>query len=262
LKRPKNQLIALEKNILKYRAIEMVLILAYAEDLKNFAKQSYESTVRIAVGIAKVKGENIEVKSSIKTSELWDYYASIGVISPEEAREIDSLISFRNDIGHRVHELVRDIGPHSWIPTTQKYNYNALQKLKHYHREFGDRLGEKHFILCLTGMSFHFSIAERAYEEELKRLNQKIKRQYVLHRKEIDRINKLLRVEAEKLEKLFPDYPLSKNGTDRLTKKGEEICYHLFDQKTELLIVAYLLRMSYSAIATRYKKWALLQSRK
>src|SRR6266446_8994619 len=96
---------ALERNILMYRALEMIIILFEVEHLKEFVVSAVQATdkhrdqskQRIPEG-----SRNIHRKA-------WAALVADGVLTRAESTEIQHLIAYRNDIGHRIHELTYDL---------------------------------------------------------------------------------------------------------------------------------------------------------
>src|SRR5262249_60171051 len=89
---------ALERNILKYRALEMVIILFTAEDLKNFvveaAQHAYNSRDPSGRGCIPEGAKNPYKKAC-------DVLVSDDILSYVESDEIRRLVNYRNDIAHR-----------------------------------------------------------------------------------------------------------------------------------------------------------------
>jgi hypothetical protein len=93
------QLPALERNILKYRAFEMVLVLFRIEHLKNFVLNSVRATYpgRFPPGAKNVY------------RSAWTVLVADGVITQAESSEIQHLVDYRNAIAHNIHHLTSDL---------------------------------------------------------------------------------------------------------------------------------------------------------
>ena len=102
------QLPALEKNILKYRAFEMVMILYYIEDLKSFVLESIKNTDKIMSNYGE-KNKRIPDNSKKKYQKVWAILVSDGIITQEESKDIQRIIDYRNVIGHKIHQLTYDL---------------------------------------------------------------------------------------------------------------------------------------------------------
>jgi DNA-binding NarL/FixJ family response regulator len=59
-----------------------------------------------------------------------------------------------------------------------------------------------------------------------------------------------------------PDHPLNQHDDNRLTKRGIEICYRLFDLGKSDMAIAHLMRLSLEAVKARKKLWLKLGGKK
>ena len=74
------QLPALEKNILKYRAFEMVMILFHIEDLKSFVLKSIKATDEITSKLVE-KNMRIPDNSKMQYQRAWAILVSASLSS-------------------------------------------------------------------------------------------------------------------------------------------------------------------------------------
>jgi hypothetical protein len=99
---------ALEKNVLKLRAFEMVLVLFYAEGLRSFVVGSIRATDRL-----RVPTESAPHRLPDETRKLykkaWQILVDDEILTTEESAEIQALIDYRNVIAHATEELVADV---------------------------------------------------------------------------------------------------------------------------------------------------------
>jgi hypothetical protein len=249
---------ALEQNILKYRALEMVIILFAAEDLKNFV-------VEVARKFRDPSGRKV-IPDGAKNpyKKACHVLVSAGILTDAENDEIRSLANYRNDIAHRIQEFTMDISRnpfveiHADLPSIAKYNYDARRKIKFYRDELVKRIGRQKSYYLFSLEHLFFGAAHKTYEQELRRLRRRIVRQLATRKHEIDGLNEELATIDEVLVNdasaigLCPRQK-KKNGT--LTSRGVEICYQLFDEGKSTLAVAHLLHISYGAAARRRRKW-------
>ncbi len=169
---------ALEKNILKYRAFQMILVLFHAESLKRLIVNSIQETDRLLSEADRKLPEG----SKYTVGKAFQILVEDSVLTADESEEVQRLIDYRNDIGHRIHELTQDIGhpekPDDFLDYVDiKYNYDALQKLKHFRKKIEEGLSGK-YIISLSFDSVSFENSEIAYIEELNRLHDRITRQF------------------------------------------------------------------------------------
>ena len=113
---------------------------------------------------------------------IFQHLESDGTINSKESIEIQNLLDYRNRIAHDIQLLTADIE----IPgrnynfskyLRDKYDYEALGKIKSWEKELPHRLSKK-YILNLSFHALHFEAAEQAYEKELSALEKRINRQY------------------------------------------------------------------------------------
>jgi hypothetical protein len=159
------QLPALEKNVLKYRALQMVLLLQEYEPLKRYVIGSLRASDRLPIDCKKP----LETALNILVSE--------SILAPEEKSHILEFSAFRNRIGHEVHKLVADVSrPDLSFGDTCLHDYWALTKLERLRVKISDGMMSK-FIQQLSFEDLIFEQAELTYKEELARLERKINRQ-------------------------------------------------------------------------------------
>ena len=246
----------LEADILKIRAFEMVLILFYVEDLKQFIIQSLESSLRFtSTAPALPKKGKMEAARKILVAE--------GCISQADSDQILRLVDYRNTIGHQIHALTCDIGAYSELgdfdPKTfqpiRKYDYSAAKSAAQLRRKVSDGMSKK-FSLMLTFNGLRFEAAERIYLAEIKRLKKNVNNG-------IDQLNQTM-AETNAVIKTIPNavfdhaqpgHPrnIRMNGT--LSETGISCVFQLFDAGATPLAVSYLMRLSHRAASNWYKKW-------
>ncbi len=119
---------ALEQNILRYRAIEMVLALFYAEDLRKAIIGCVQTTDRLRNRLDDKVGQHERVPAGAKKplQKALKALAADQVFTEDEMIQIEKLIDYRNDIAHRLEELNADISlPHGLQGTV--YGFALLQ---------------------------------------------------------------------------------------------------------------------------------------
>jgi hypothetical protein len=244
------QLQALERNVLKYRAFEMIIFLSHTEDLKRFVLETIRATnpARIPSGTKR------------PVEKAFAFFVQDGILTKHESADIQGLIDFRNVIGHRVHELTADV---SRDPIAEdfveylgsKYQLSALRKIIGYEQVILERARSK----CIVPLSLDhlvFEAAERVYRRELTRLAKTIRRQNEIRRQQISELNREIQsIDSYILDQVGPYHPLNIARNGALTKRGNDVCFRLFDLKLSDLSVAYLMRISLRAIRVRRRLW-------
>lgn len=183
---------ALEKNILKYRALEMTIILFHAESLKRFIVNSIRATDELHHKFDK-RPQRLPVGTKKVTQKAFKILVQDGILTQDESNELQDLIIYRNDIAHRIHQLTADIvnpgRPEDRLKRLEfKYRYDAIGKFEHYRNKI-ERGVQSRYIISLSLDRAFFETAERTYKEELRRLNKKITRQFEIRKRQIESQN-------------------------------------------------------------------------
>lgn len=195
-------------------------------------------------------------KSRIAISDLVDR----GCLSINEGEELKLLIDYRNDIAHRLYYLIMDLSPeqhdNDFLNIIEKrYKYNALDRLKFFRRELPKRCARR-YVVKPSMHQLSFGALERAYDEDLKALDRIIRRQYSVRRRKMKQLNTELKLEDTGLVgDLHPRVPANFTPAGKLTPRGIEICYRLFDVGKSPLGVAYIMGMTYKSMLNRFKSW-------
>lgn len=295
---------ALERNVLRYRAIETVLYLYFAEDLREFiintalpdadanalgawasgksqqvarllsrlvsdARRDKKLTSEEATQLRALLDEG--GRQSKKLKAAFRHAINVGLLTPTEANEVAELIDYRNDVAHRIHLVMADISRSHYASAYidyagAAYKTDALDRLRRYRKELPDRQRTR-WVHSVSFDFILFDLAESVFEEELKRLERLIERQL----KRANAAHAALSAELDlsgtelvgDLSPRFPPnhYPERYYGDDliasckRLTKRGAEICYRLYDIGKSPLAVAYLMGMSLAATKRRKQSW-------
>ena len=171
MKAPK--LRALEKNVLKYRALQMIMILHAHETLKRRLINSIRTTDRIF----KHTPERLPPGCKKPYEKALQILIDHGILSEIESKHLLEYANFRNTIGHDVHKLLQYItGSDSTNDMTCLYDYYALERLQRYRKKISDGM-MRGFVNEIGFAELIFEQAELTYKEELERLDRKIRRQ-------------------------------------------------------------------------------------
>lgn len=296
---------ALERNILRYRAFEAILYLFYDDEVRAFMMANVYPRATLPPGasiwepreerrltsllshvlmdaetrkLVSAKDSDAlrqtlasEYKQGRQLKTAFGYAIQIGMFSEDEANEVQELLSYRNDIAHRIHMVMADVTRTSWnsdalsfVPPI--YKGDALDRLRRYTKTLWRRSRDK-LITRLSMNRTIFEMAEQVYEAELRRLDRVIRKQVAA---EVARVG-LLNVEmdlsqTELVGDLAPDFyynqrPDRSYGDDyvpptgHLTARGVEICYRLFDLGKSPIAVAYLMGITLRSAERRKRTW-------
>jgi len=265
---------ALEQNMLKHRAMQMMLVIFYAEDLRGEIIDAVETPARFRKMTEEDEAEpkppesDGEVKEKKRLGKAFGTLVAKGVITQEERQTIEKLIGFRNSVAHELHNMTSDLSNEHWardrhkfLPKSSQYNPDAAEQLQHYSRLISQRLWETHEILSFRDESLIFRAAERVFKVELKRLEKIIEKQRLKRNAENASIRAELDLKGTELVGEFsPRHPHSHYDDRRLTRRGVEICYRLFDMGKSTIAVAYLTGLSLAATRKRRKMWEAIGS--
>jgi hypothetical protein len=257
-----SRLPALERNIMRFRSMQMVLVLFYAEQLKQKVLNLIQNTDSLHARLKSGPPERVPkgVKNQVK--ECLNALVADGAISADERDEIKRLIDYRNVIGHEVHKLVADLSTERHIRDLDfapdlvvAYDYKAVDRLRHYLDLFGGQQIAHRYVVMLSMDSLMFVSAERTLLADIRKLNAKILRQMAERNQRLREINEQLKLDKEMRDEEHPRDPLNQYDDKRLTKRGEEVCYRLFDQGKPPMALALLMGISLAAARKRQRMW-------
>jgi len=159
------KILALEKNILKYRSFQMILLLHQVETLKSHTLNSIRSS-------DKIRGIRDRLPEGTKKvyKKLWKILVDEGIITENESEDLQDIIDIRNDIAHNIPKLFLDFT----LKTQDKiYDYYALDRFEKYRDKIFENMSKNYTMT----IGLPFFIPEKIIKEELYRLNNKIIKQ-------------------------------------------------------------------------------------
>ncbi|NJS13611.1 MAG: hypothetical protein HC788_02105 [Sphingopyxis sp.] len=245
---------ALERAIHKYRTLLMVLVIYHAEELKHEIVEDVLARQSFKTGHRQTK--------KMKWPQALEALQAEEIISAAEREEIAELISFRNDIAHEIHKLfadlsgdkfVRDIG--RFQPRKTPFDYEAANRLRDLRALIKERQQAKHWTGVMNFRSMMFESADHIYRDELKRLDKKIRRLMKVRRANLQALNKEFQLGEHWHGFYMPFSPHNQYENGRLTARGVEICYRLFDEGKSPMAVAHLMRVTLNSIKKRHQQW-------
>lgn len=244
---------ALERNILRYRAIEASLYLFYADEVRKFmitnvcpletgqtdlppwtSLEEQRLDRVLAEILSDAQSSNKLLPEDARTLQLafseernqgkqlrsaFAHSIKIGMFTKEEASEVQGLLIYRNDIAHRIHLVMSDISrshaANDFIAfTAPTYKGEALDKLRAYRASLSERTRHCLHSFCVSMDRMLFEFAEQVYESDLTRLDKLIRTQIKQERARVNAINAELDLRGTELVgDLSPRHP--KNHRDR-----------------------------------------------
>ena len=258
------RLLALERNILKYRALEMILAIFYCEHLKRKMQRVVDSNAgfRKTTNIGGKKAGH-RTNGAMTGKRVMRLLQEWQLINEGEAKAIRELVDFRNVIAHEVQSAVSDVGGSRFVrelnrldSSRPKYSHGAVERLKGLIALLDDRTHNTDLTLTIDFEPLEFEAAERIYELELRRLRNTIDRQYEQRKQTIRKLNdELVLSEAEWGFDYHPSDPENKFANGRLTERGIKVCYRLYDLGKSPMAVALLMQISLHAAKRRRTQW-------
>lgn len=190
---------ALESNVLKLRALEMILIVFYMEDLRRFIIKAVTLTNQILQHPGSLPGDDDDYATKVlkqATKALLD----AGVMSKDQRTEFNKLVAYRNVIGHEPHFLTVDVGPYEdlaeMIAIGKKnpsgYDGTMLDRVIRMRKYLHEAVAKK-FIMEVNFDSLMFETAEKTYLAEIKLLKSEISSQIELLKSKVGEANKAAR---------------------------------------------------------------------
>lgn len=156
--------------VLQFRACLVVLCLYYCEYIKSTILETLEDAHPRSGG---------KSKGAYGIHEALNRLVVDGVLSPSEKEEVRTLVQYRNDIAHRIHEIVGGLGVASgpgqfgFTATLDPRDKNYLERLRFYADQIVERL-ELNYRVPFSSSPFLFEETRDAYEGELQRLASEI----------------------------------------------------------------------------------------
>jgi len=264
-----SKLPALERNILKHRAMEMLLVMFYTEELKRDVLSRVQATDRFG-SRRSGKPERVPKGTKNPVDKALGALVADGAISASEKTEIVQLIDYRNVVAHQMHYIFADVSPTmiardiaAFSPERLQYNHDALKRLRYFQKLFDGLYRTHHYIEELRHDRILFQAAEKTFLGEIKRLDKTITRLLDQRNAEIKKLNSELSLKGTGfVDELDPRHPCNTYDDNRLTRRGVEICYRLFDAGKSLMAVAHLMGLSLLAVRKRHKQWLQLKGKR
>jgi hypothetical protein len=278
----------LERNNVRYRAIEATLYLFYSEDVRDFMMANiYRRAItdpaaepwapakdrrlegalrRLLMDAELAKTVSIEDAQALrqvfaedrkqgkKLKVAFGHAVKTGMVTEAEANELQDLLDYRNDIAHRIHLVMSDVSRTAWATdhlayTAPAYNGGALDKLRAYRRSLWDRT-HSWVLTDLSWDSMLFELAEKVLEDDLKRLDHLIQAQIRRERARAAAINAELDLRGTELVgDLSPRFPPNHRPNRSYGDDYEPPTGHLTERGVEICYRLFDLGKSPIAVA-------------
>lgn len=249
---------ALESNVLKLRALEMILIVFYMEDLRRFIIKAVTLTNQFQQQPAPLPSGDDDYATKVlkqATKTLLD----AGVLTKDQRTEFNKLVAYRNIIGHEPHFLTVDVGPYEDLAemiaiksrNPSGYDGTMLDRVIKMRKHIHEAVAKK-FIMEVSSDSLMFEAAEKTYLTEIKRLKAKIASHLKKLKSQIDEANESIKKIPKKvLEEAEPFHPMHYKNNGTLSASGIDCVKKLYQAGATPLAVSHLMKIS----LTSAKRW-------
>ncbi len=254
---------ALERNIIRLRSMQIMLVLFYAERLRQKVLDLIQRTDSLWASFDSKHKQRVPMGTKDALRKCLNALVADGVLTQDEREELKGLLDYRNVVAHDIHLLTADVSTDRFVrhrvqffqegqPT---YDNEAVSRFRHFINLLNERQRSHHYTITLSMDPLLFASAEKTLLADIKRLSARIERQTAERELRIHQLNGQLTInDIQKVEE-HPDHPLNRYDNNRLTKRGEEICYRLFDQGKSPIAVAHLMHISLPAARKRHRMW-------
>jgi hypothetical protein len=145
-----SRLPALERNILKYRAFEMMLTLYYAEEIKQFLVNTMKATDHFREPAKKRFPKGLPNYRAVV-----EKICKEGHITAAQRDEIIKIVDYRNDIAHELQRMTFDVSRSTFVRSMReiekpKYDYDMLDRAKFYRRFLPNKALRRGFVSELS----------------------------------------------------------------------------------------------------------------
>jgi EAL domain-containing protein (putative c-di-GMP-specific phosphodiesterase class I) len=255
----------LERCMIRHRALQMILIMYHAEELKREVISAFETRMRWRERQPPTEADQqAPAAERKKQKRAFDFLVADGVLTRDERQQMVELIGRRNGIAHHLDQVTADLtlerAVRDWVdilPGRQTHDYEALDKLRDARKLLSERLAAKHHVLTLNTSFLFFETTERVLAADIAALDRRIRKLIAARRQNIRVLNDELSLDGTHLTGFFdPRWPANRYGRGRLTPCGVEICYRLFDMRKSPLAVAHLMNISLAAARRRQRLWS------
>ncbi len=216
---------ALERNVLRYRAIEVSLYLFYAAEIREFilenvfpmvpaaggtgvwetaAEARQKQLIRAILAEAEAAGrigaddavvlnpaKSHDAKEGKKLRRAFGHAVAHGMFDAAEADELMTLLQYRNEIAHHIQLVMADVTRSYWTAdhvacSAPTYRSGALDRLRTYRRDLWERFGRLSSLYRSSFDGLLFEHAEKVFETDLVRLDRRIRAQIQSDRERLE----------------------------------------------------------------------------
>jgi len=269
---PYDELPSFEREIVRLRSYELTLVLYYKEEIQRSILDKIEwhdhwkAKHDPSFQPRAPKSAKGRVKKSLSAM------VSDGAISENERKQIKRAIEFRNDIGHRIDHLFSDLQQGHFSGRWVDANFRKIANIREFDHQAVKQMNQIQMILdrtCRTHYSggtinlsrghLLFSSTEKTLSAEIRKSRKKLRSLALERKNRTMKLNKELRHGFQLLSKLLEQrYFHIRFDLGKMTARGQEFCYRLFDEGLSDFAVAHVFKMKLRSIQSRRKTWRKL----
>jgi hypothetical protein len=264
-----HRLPGLERNIIRYRVLQMTLFMHEAESLKSDLEgisSGFDPSIFLSDG--KLDPLDGYTKKEWRSIPGWkratEKLKELGHLTGDHRDEVVELIDYRNSIAHEVHNLLADIGTsranreamreHKFRPI--KYEYYKLRRIQLLRSTVFDKLANK-FIMRPDLDRVSFDSSAGFIEWELIRLKRKIDKQITERLKNMHAVREEINQHMKTWDwhlGFYPTHPKYYKQNGSLSASGISALNNLIEQGVSDLACALMMNLSIRSIRLRKRK--------
>ena len=177
--RYRGRLPELERCMIRHRALQIILIIYHAEELKQEVVETVNAQGRLKGAVSdddRQPEEDAPDRKKVKCA--FDCLVKDGVLTPDERREMVTLIGRRNSIAHHLDQVSPDLIAVSWVRDHLAFlhDYEAFDRLDVMRRLLEERTIAKHYAGVTSMRGIFFEATERALRYDINRLDRRIRK--------------------------------------------------------------------------------------
>ncbi|MEY8709168.1 hypothetical protein [Mangrovibacter phragmitis] len=176
----------LERNIIKYRSMQILIFSFYIEDFKR----KIISSLKVKLIYNNLEGYKNEIAPS-NMGDAMDMLERKNILSKEDRAEYAKLIKYRNQTSHEIELMFLDLVKNDAEEIYKtykviKYDYEAIEKIKKLRDKVLNKLSRE-LILSINLRENMFELIEGTYFYEMKKLEVAIEKGIINRKKMTDK---------------------------------------------------------------------------
>ena len=268
---PYDELPAYEREIVRLRAYELTLVLYYKDVIERSILDQIECHDCWKAERDSSFQPRAPKSAKRRLEKSLSAMVSDGALSKSERDQIMRTNGFRNDIGHRIDHLFADLEQSRFSGRWVDAEYRKLANIREFDHQAVQQMKQIQMILdrtCRTHYSIRtfsdrgylmFSSTEKTLSAEIRKSRRKLQSLAIERKNSIEQLNQELKCGFQLLDKLREQRYFSiRFDLGKMTARGQEFCYRLFDEGVSDLAIAHVFKMKLRSIQSRKRTWRRL----